>query len=186
MKEQREEVRDALLWSGYGQVTAGVFAHPDEGNVPLEGKLAQLHASGDLVVLQGQAAGSLDAAALVAMGWDLGDLSRRYRRFIEMFSPLASALADGDECPDDETAFILRTLLLHEYRKIHLRDPLLPAQLLPQDWVGSDAQTLCRDLYAQVFNASERFLTATACTQNGALPAPRKEIYLRFGGLPRR
>ena len=28
--------------------------------------------------------------------------------------------------------FVLRTLLIHEYRKIHLRDPLLPAPLLPR------------------------------------------------------
>ncbi len=186
LNKQREEVRDALIWSGYGQVTAGVFAHPDGGEAPLEGRLAQLHAAGQLVVLQGHAGGTLDSATLVAMGWDLGELTRRYRRFIDTFSPLANALDGGDECPDDETAFILRTLLLHEYRKIHLRDPLLPAELLPQDWVGNDAQQLCRDLYARLFNASERYLTATACTQNGALPAPGKDIYLRFGGLPRR
>src|SRR5690606_28870587 len=47
LREQREEVRDALLWSGYGQITPGVFAHPDEANAPLEGKLAQLHAAGE-------------------------------------------------------------------------------------------------------------------------------------------
>src|SRR2546430_16693793 len=28
-------------------------------------------------------------------------------------------------------SFIIRTLLIHEYRKIHLRDPLLPPALLP-------------------------------------------------------
>ncbi len=83
-----------------------------------------------------------------------------------------------------DVAFILRTLLLHEYRKIHLRDPLLPAALLPEDWAGTDAQKLCRDLYANVFPASEQYLSATVQTQAGALPAPAAEIFQRFGGLP--
>ncbi|MBL8266961.1 PaaX family transcriptional regulator C-terminal domain-containing protein, partial [Steroidobacter sp.] len=122
----------------------------------------------------------------VSMGWDLDDLGRRYKRFIDMFSPVASTLNGATNAPPlaGDIAFILRTLLLHEYRKIHLRDPLLPAALLPSDWAGTDAQRLCRDLYAQVFPASEEYLSATVQTQAGALPAPAAEIFQRFGGLP--
>ncbi len=126
------------------------------------------------------------SANLVAMGWDLEDLARRYKRFIDMFSPVAATL-DGEATAPlvGEVAFILRTLLLHEYRKMHLRDPLLPTALLPEDWAGTDAQKLCRDLYAKVFPASEQYLSATVQTQAGALPAPAAEIFQRFGGLPR-
>jgi phenylacetic acid degradation operon negative regulatory protein len=62
---------------------------------------------------------------------------------------------------------------------------MLPAALLPADWVGADAQQLCRDLYAKVFPASEEYLSATVQTQAGALPAPATEIFSRFGGLPK-
>jgi phenylacetic acid degradation operon negative regulatory protein len=79
----------------------------------------------------------------------------------------------------------LRTLLLHEYRRIHLRDPLLPAALLPDGWAGTDAQQLCRTLYAKVFPASEQYLSTTVQTMAGKLPAPAPEIFRRFGGLPR-
>ena len=108
-------------------------------------------------------------------------LARRYRRFVDMFGPLndgPSTIRSG------ETAFILRTLLLHEYRKIHLRDPLLPATLLPQNWAGTDAHDTCRRLYAKVFPASERYLSATVQTISGSLPSPSQEIFHRFGGLP--
>ena len=41
----------------------------------------------------------------------------------------------------------MRTLLIHEYRRVLLRDPRLPAALLPLDWPGAAAFALCRDFY---------------------------------------
>ena len=117
------------------------------------------------------------------MGWDLGELARRYRRFIDMFGPLDEALTAPRDAAG-ETAFVLRTLLVHEYRKIHLRDPQLPASLLPRPWAGTDAHDLCRNLYAKVFAASEHFLSERVQTLDGSLPAPAAEVFARFGGLP--
>src|SRR4029077_19249094 len=81
-----------------------------------------------------------------------------------------------------EAALIIRTLLIHEYRKIHLQDPLLPVALLPADWVGAAAYELTRRLYSLVFNAAEEFLTATASTLEATLRLPEPAVYERFGG----
>jgi phenylacetic acid degradation operon negative regulatory protein len=186
LKRLRDDLRDEMLWLGFGQITPGVFAHPThKKESAIRTRLEQLEASGQLIVMQGSILAEAASANLVAMGWDLGELARRYKRFIEMFSPAAAALDLTGNAPlAGDIAFILRTLLLHEYRKIHLRDPLLPAALLPPDWAGTDAQKLCRDLYAKVFAASEQYLSATVQTQAGALPPPASEIFQRFGGLP--
>src|SRR5690349_10179736 len=154
LKNRRDELRDEMLWLGFGSIAPGVFAHPTYSESAIRTRIAELEASAQLIVMQGSHLTSTENANLVAMGWDLADLSRRYQRFIDMFAPVADALAAQDRAPlSAEVAFILRTLLLHEYRKIHLRDPLLPAALLPDDWAGFDAQELCRNLYAKVFAA---------------------------------
>lgn len=185
LKTRRDDLRDELLWLGFGQITPGVFAHPTYKESTINARLDELQAAGQLVVMKGSILSQAASANLVAMGWDLDDLARRYKRFIDMFSPVATALDGTSNAPiAGDVAFILRTLLLHEYRKIHLRDPLLPAALLPEDWAGTDAQRLCRDLYAKVFPASEQYLSATVQTQAGALPAPAPDIFQRFGGLP--
>lgn len=185
VKTVRDDLRDELLWLGFGQITAGVFAHPTHEEAVIRTRLEELQASGRLIVMQGSVLGEAARSHLVDMGWDLGELARRYRRFIAMFSPVADALETIRATSiAGDTAFILRTLLLHEYRKIHLRDPLLPAALLPADWAGTDAQRLCRDLYAKVFPASEQYLSVNVQTQAGALPPPGAEIFQRFGGLP--
>jgi DNA-binding transcriptional regulator PaaX len=80
-------------------------------------------------------------------------LARRYRRFADAFASIETALASR-EAVTPEAAFIIRTLLIHEYRKIHLQDPLLPPALLPADWVGSIAYDSCARLYGKVFPAA--------------------------------
>lgn len=183
--KKRDDLREELLWLGFGQITPGVFAHPTYKESTITVRLDELQSSGQLVVMKGSILSPAASANLVAMGWDLDELGRRYKRFIDMFSPVAVALEGAGNAPlVGEVAFILRTLLLHEYRKVHLRDPLLPIALLPENWAGTDAQQLCRDLYAKVFPASEQYLSATVQTQAGALPAPAAEIFQRFGGLP--
>ena len=86
-------------------------------------------------------------------------------------------------CATSESAFVIRTLLIHEYRKIHLKDPLLPPALLPPDWVGATAYDLSKRLYGAVFTPAEDYLSNTASTTTEPLPAADGSAYSRFGGL---
>jgi phenylacetic acid degradation operon negative regulatory protein len=183
LRGARDDLRDELTWLGFGQLTSGVFAHPTHREDTVRARVAELESAGDVVVIQRAVVTHASDEQLVEMGWDLGELARRYRRFIEMFAPLDEALTRSARC-DGETAFVLRTLLVHEYRKIHLRDPQLPASLLPRSWAGADAHELCRNLYAKVFAASEEFLSERVQTLEGSLPPPATEVFARFGGLP--
>jgi phenylacetic acid degradation operon negative regulatory protein len=140
----------------------------------------------DGLLLKSSSEGDAIDRRLVAAGWDLGELTRRYRKFVNTFSPVVEAIAaigvPADTLPA-EAAFVIRTLLIHQYRKIHLRDPLLPPMLLPGDWVGAAAYELTRSLYSKVFPAAERYLSNTASTTAGALPAADASTHARFGGL---
>ena len=79
----------------------------------------------------------------------------------------------------------MRTLLIHAYRRVLLRDPQLPAALLPLDWPGAAAFTLCRDFYRLTHRAAERHLQGTLRNARGPLPPAVPAFYARFGGLPR-
>ena len=79
----------------------------------------------------------------------------------------------------------MRTLLIHEYRRLHLRDPLLPPRLLRANWPGAQAAALCRDIYASVFAASEAHLSRVAAQLDGPLPPPDASVMERFGGISR-
>ncbi|HEV7714737.1 MAG TPA: phenylacetic acid degradation operon negative regulatory protein PaaX [Steroidobacteraceae bacterium] len=181
-RAQRERVREEMQWLGFGQISAGVLAHPSRSVADTRSQLEELHVNGGVVVMRAASEGASSDRTLLESGWDLAELSRGYRRFVAAYAPIRQLLAARAE-PSPETAFVIRTLLIHDYRKIHLRDPLLPHSLLPPGWIGGTAYELCRDLYRTVFAAAERHLSTVAETLGGKLAAPGRETFRRFGGL---
>jgi phenylacetic acid degradation operon negative regulatory protein len=179
--QRRDSLREQLRWLGFGQLGPGVFAHPDSDLGQAREWLRGLEVNQDSILLKSSSAELGVDRRLVAAGWDLGELARRYRRFVDAFAPVASGIAPPAAFTP-QSAFVIRTLLIHEYRKIHLRDPLLPQALLPGDWIGARAYDLCGNLYAEVFAAAEDFLTVTASTLDEPLPAADVSTYGRFGG----
>jgi phenylacetic acid degradation operon negative regulatory protein len=180
----REQLRRELQWLGFGQISAGVWAHPGARAADARARLTEAHVGGDALVMQAVSADPRDDRRLVAAGWNLLELAQAYARFVADFGPLLMALRTG-QAPGPATAFVLRTLLIHEYRKIHLRDPLLPDALLPANWIGTGAYELCRALYRGVYRAAERHLAAQAQTLSGALPRASPQARARFKGTRR-
>jgi phenylacetic acid degradation operon negative regulatory protein len=175
---QRQAARDALHWAGFGEPVPGLFAHP--APAALEPLLLRTPALRTAIILT-TAAGPADThRKLAELGWDLNDLTQRYRRFLSRFEPVRQALSTND--PPPLASYVIRTLLIHEYRKIHLRDPLLPFELLPPDWIGLEAYALCRSLYGRVVAPAEQYLSDNAATIEGPLPQAYATLRSRFGG----
>jgi phenylacetic acid degradation operon negative regulatory protein len=180
--EGLKTLKEELLWLGFGQIRPGVLAHPSRSVADTREQLAQLDTKADVILLSAESEGEEADRALIEAGWDLAELARSYRRFVDIFTPVRDSLTGRSALPP-ETAFIIRTLLIHEYRKIHLRDPLLPHSLLPADWIGTHAYDLCRSLYRAVFAAADHYVTTAAETLTGKLERPSRQTYRRFGGL---
>ena len=177
-----KSLREELIWLGFGQVRPGVLAHPSRSVADTREQLAELDANAEVILLNAKSEGDKADRALIEAGWDLAELARSYRRFVDTFTPLRASL-EAKSAPPAETAFVIRTLLIHEYRKIHLRDPLLPHSLLPADWIGTQAYELCRWLYRAVFFAADQYVSGAAETLSGKLERPSRQTYRRFGGL---
>jgi phenylacetic acid degradation operon negative regulatory protein len=178
----RNEIRRELMWLGFGEISANVFAHPEFDAQTLREQRTLGGLLGKVVAFEALLAEDDAPRRLVELGWDLDDLGLRYQRFVARFAGVQAELARQDDL-DPENCFLVRTLLIHEYRRLHLRDPLLPEQLLREDWPGTKAAALCRDIYARVFGPSELHLTRVASRLAGPLPAADASVMLRFGGI---
>jgi len=172
------ELRRELRWLGFGQLTPVLFAHPACTRRRAARWLQALPGGRDALLLPLGSGGAGVDRELASRGWDLGLQARRYLRFIARFAPVAAALTGRAVAP--QTAFLVRTLLIHEYRKIHLTDPQLPPALLPADWAGRAAYRLCRALYARTFSAAESHLSASARRLNRPLPPANGAARGRF------
>jgi phenylacetic acid degradation operon negative regulatory protein len=182
----RKELREELIWRGFGELSTNVFAHPELDWRSLDsrslGSQRPLGALSKVIVFDANLADDDAPQRLVSLGWDLEDLGRRYQRFVKRFERVLAAV-HGLRTLDHQACFIVRTLLIHEYRRLHLRDPLLPPRLLRANWPGAQAAALCRDIYACVFAASEAYLSRVAAQLDGPLPPPDASVMQRFGGI---
>jgi len=183
--EQREAVRKELLWEGFGMIAPGVLAHPSAEVDSLMDILQSNKAQDKLVVLTAKTLGSFSVKPLrelVRECWNLEGVAKDYKLFLDHFHPLLRAIKASADL-DPEQCFLVRTLLMHEFRRTLLRDPQLPAQLLPSDWPGDAARQLCRDLYLSTQQGAEVHLMSTLQTTTGRLPEAAPYFYERFGGL---
>ncbi len=184
--DQRDALRRDLLWQGFGTLAPSVLAHPGGDEVEVRRSLATLGLGEQVVVMRAEMHALTDPAARLALVrgcWDLDSLAADYAAFVQRFRPVWRALeAAGGSCPPAR-AFMIRTLLIHDYRRVLLRDPTLPDAILPPDWPGAAARLLCRNLYRATQAAAEAHIMATLETADGPLPRAAPVFYDRFGGL---
>ncbi|PCI33516.1 MAG: phenylacetic acid degradation operon negative regulatory protein PaaX [Alphaproteobacteria bacterium] len=181
----KDQAIKELGWLGFGRITKSILAHPMPDIRPLERTLEGLNIRDDVIILH-QASHELTSSAaldiMVKGCWNLEELSVNYRKFLERFRPVHQSLAAGD-LPGDHECLLIRLLMVHEYRKILLRDPRLPDSLMPAHWEGNSAYQLCRNIYQLLLGKSEHCLSTTMETEEGLLPPPTKELFQRFSGL---
>ena len=181
----RSALKKELLWEGFGQVAAGVYAHPGNKDEALNEVLARTGTAGHVVVLSAVKKTSVTSRPLedlLAQCWALDKLIDDTTRFIACFAPLQTLLATQDTIEPQE-AFVIRTLLIHAFRRVQLHDPQLPAALLPADWPGTTAYALCRALYQRPSAQADVHVTTTLSMEQGALPPLSASYAQRFGGV---
>jgi phenylacetic acid degradation operon negative regulatory protein len=166
----RDASRDALKNAGFGSPLPGVWIAPSGVPIPEEAATAirlEVSAEDD------------SGRRLLSESWPLDRTSDAYQKFIKTFEPLRGWIARRESFSDAD-ALTARILLIHHYRRVVLRDPLLPGALLPVDWPGRAARKLCGEIYRGLLPASERWLDRNGLNENGPLPKAGVELARRF------
>lgn len=181
---EKELLRRELSWLGYGALTPGMFGHPSGDRQSLDETLLELKLTDKVVVLTAGTGDVVSRAVLRELCrdcWNLGGIENRYNQFIRRFSAIYRATRRARKM-DDEQCFQVRTLLIHEYRRIQLQDSDLPEELLPPDWPGNPAYNLAKNIYGLVQKGSVDYLMQNMETMEGRLSEPGSGFYSRFNG----
>jgi phenylacetic acid degradation operon negative regulatory protein len=183
----REQLRKALFWHGFGETATGNFVHPtaDLENVMeslvSEGLQAVLSHLMPMVAVNSRTADCATDIEMVQKAWNLDGLAASYEGFLQKYEPIRDALLTSSQKDlTEENAFLVRTLLIHDVRRLLLRDPQLPEGLLPAHWPGSRARLLCRDLYRKLLPLSERHLDTHVRLSSGSAPNATQVVVSRF------
>jgi len=180
--ELRALLRKELEWEGFAMLATGVMAHPAPDRDTLREILARSKADGKVFVCEAAELpdiGSRPLPELVNDAWDLNGVVAAYRGFIDTFD----SIADREDNLAPQEAFAIRTLLVHAYRRLQLHDPMLPLELLPAPWPGSEAYELAARIYRQTQARAEEHVMAMLRKEDDTTPPADAAFYARFGGL---
>ncbi|WP_158890290.1 PaaX family transcriptional regulator [Amycolatopsis anabasis] len=169
-RSARGRIRKQLAWLGFGPLAASTWISPwdrlrEATNVLAAEPCAQYDR---LVARSLSREEDLERAARC---WDLASLADGYRDYLNRWEKRLSRLRA--DLPEPERAFVLRTQVIHEYRKFLFTDPGLPAQLLPDDWPGKHARETMLSVFEVLREPATRFyqeVTAEMARPAGDLP----------------
>ncbi len=184
--KRREQIRRALFWQGFGALGADCCVHPSADlSMTLDALVAEgfgeeLHALMPLLAVDLRVGISASNADLVARAWNLEELAVAYENFVETYLPILGELRGDNHELSEADAFHLRLLLIHDYRRLLLRDPELPDVLLPGDWPGQRARLLCKDIYRRLLTPSENYLDRHLQLASGEVPRSDDSLAARF------
>lgn len=179
---EREALRRELQWLGFGTLSPGMMAHPSHDRSAVDETLVAMGLTDKVSVLRAQTEDDASLAVLQQLAvksWKLKELGDSYREFVSAFQPNLTALMDGMALTPHES-FLLRTLLIHDYRRLLLRDADLPEDLLKQNWPGRAALALTADLYRKLSPAVTDYVCQTLHGKEGLLEGPDAGFSQRF------
>jgi len=181
----RERFRRSLAWQGYRAITPGTFAKPGDGGRTLQETLEEFEITDKVMIFDAKSSLLSSHKAerqLVHDCWQLEQVSKGYKTFLKRYKPLLKWVRNT-KSHSPETAYIARTLLIHDYRMILLHDTPLPNELLPKNWPGEEALVLTGGAYKTLAKASMKFISSELESDSGALPEAGSSFKERFSRI---
>ncbi|HEV2778707.1 MAG TPA: PaaX family transcriptional regulator C-terminal domain-containing protein [Actinophytocola sp.] len=131
----RHRLRTTLGWAGFGSLGPGVWisphpTHAAEARQVLDSLGEPVHGT----LLHARLDDPGERHRLVTQAWDVADLDRQYRAFLDRFTPARP------RTPGEALAQLAH--LVYQWRRLLLADPGLPPTLLPPRWSGEQARRL--------------------------------------------
>ncbi|OMP67296.1 PaaX family transcriptional regulator [Domibacillus epiphyticus] len=148
-RELRNQIRKELGWTGFGMISNSTWASPN----PLEDQVLEMAKTYDLedhiLLFKTSSILSHTNEEVIHKGWDLEEISAEYATFISNYEGKFEELKEKtwNGSLSEEDCFVMRTILVHEYRKFLFVDPALPTDLLPEGWNGLKARELFFNLH---------------------------------------
>ncbi|WP_318212119.1 PaaX family transcriptional regulator C-terminal domain-containing protein [Streptomyces sp. SJL17-1] len=157
-RHKRHLLRSRLARLGFGSAAPGVWIAPARLYEETRNALERLELSPYVDLFRGDHLGYAATAGAVARWWDLPAIARLHEEFLAAHEPVLrawrTAMAGGEasagavtpagaevlssaETPAGaEKAYRDYLLALDSWRRLPYADPVLPAELLPDDWPG--------------------------------------------------
>lgn len=179
------ELSKILKKEGFANPSKHLFLHPHYKMEYIQDILIKHTLQNDILLIKGPLQMPMTKEVVKDMAhtyWDLADIEERYQEFITKFRKVFSLKTPIEQFTPKQ-CFILRILLIHEYRRALLFDPKLGNDLVSVDWLGKASSSLVESIYAHIHHQANEYVKENLSTVGGNTPKLDKFYFNRFGGI---
>ncbi|MGP2439931.1 PaaX family transcriptional regulator [Streptomyces sp. JW3] len=137
-RAKRHQLRSHLNALGFGNIGSAVWIAPARMLAAARRAIEELGLTDSCAVFVGEYVAGPRLRELVRTGWDLGEIDRQYREFLDGYGAEADRLAERAVIAGAD-AFVGYLAVVDHWRKLPFRDPGLPSEVLTDDWSGPAA-----------------------------------------------
>lgn len=144
-RQARDQLRQELSWMGYGPLSTATWISPHDLSKEVEEIAEKLQIKEYVQIFQAKLQGFTNPQSIISRCWDLKRIHQKYASLIAEYRPkLEDHLRrlQAGEPIEASWCFVERFKLVHEYRRLPFFGPDLPEELLPKDWLRSQAAVL--------------------------------------------
>lgn len=173
--ERGADARDRLIrhleWQGFVPLGRSVMASPVVAAADVDPSVATDAGDEPVGVVRGRLEDlpALTEAAAFDAAFELDTMADSYAAFADRYS----VWQDGAAALTGAESWVLRTMLVHDFRRIRLREPNVPQQLRPSSWVGDDAHDVAAAIYRTLAPPTAAWMAEVLSLDNTAVQADR-------------
>lgn len=181
MRKRRDEFRAGLRQMGFGQLTHGLWVAPRDASQSVK-ELADSLRVGNKVVIsisKDIKMGRSTISSSVSNVWPLSQLNQDYSKMRTSLRSRISRMRErirGGLPPDSREAFLEIFTVFSEAAELISRDPCLPEELLPENWLGLEVQDLIHEYFHMIhgLELNDQFSYLLKLPTGLHIPLPRK------------
>ncbi|UCB44080.1 MAG: hypothetical protein JSV77_05455 [Dehalococcoidales bacterium] len=162
-RQARDRLRQELSWIGYGPLSGATWISPHDLTREVLNIAEDLKIKKYIQIFQSKHQGFADAQSIVSRCWDLDRVHKKYASFIAKYRPKLEnhlMFLQAGNSVEPSQYFVERFNLIDEYRRLPYFDPDLPAELLPRNWLRSQADNLFHEYHDLLTDKANEYFNA--------------------------
>ncbi|MFE5485472.1 PaaX family transcriptional regulator C-terminal domain-containing protein [Streptomyces sp. NPDC056527] len=155
-RHKRHLLRSRLARLGFGTAAPGVWIAPARLYEETRNTLERLELSAYVDLFRGEHLGYAATAEAVGRWWDLPSIAKLHEEFLAAHEPVLRRWTASPGSAED--AYRDYLFALDSWRRLPYADPVLPAELLPQDWPGARSAEVFAALHERLRDRGAEFV----------------------------